>query len=213
MKKSPKQSPAMQMLALTWRGTNSAAAHSWERVNHAMSMALELVISYGFLFDEADFKSITEQFRPHYWMQPDWVYRMAVTGGRIGKHTFDHGDLVASPHNMSAVKSMEANGHPSWMLRGHRLFVGARLCWMEEAHAAAVIRAGKHPSAFFNDSRAGLHVKVTSITSERVVLSHYHNAQEGAPKRILKITREKLAAQNELLKPPAKKKPKVTATP
>lgn len=197
--KSKKPSPAIQLLEIAWENINAATGHSWERVNHGMRIALDLAINYGFRFDEGDWKTVESSFRPGYWISKDQAWCWAVRGAN-GKHGSSE-DLVM-PHNMSAVKSLEAAGYPCWMLRGFRLYDGCKLLWMEDATVAAILKADQHPSSYFQ--KHGLRVKVTNINSERVVLSHYGNRDSRKPSRLIKVTRELLASQNALFAPPKK---------
>lgn len=52
------RTPVIALLNLVWEQTNTATAHSWERLNHAMRNALELAIGAGFPFALEDMQYI-----------------------------------------------------------------------------------------------------------------------------------------------------------
>lgn len=63
-----KLSKPMQLLQITWEGTNEVTEHSWERLSTSMGRALALAIESGMRFDTDDFSYIDENFHPGYWV-------------------------------------------------------------------------------------------------------------------------------------------------
>ncbi len=102
MAKKRKASPAIELLQMAWDHCNSATEFSYERLNHAMSFALELAIGSGFQFATSDFFQISETFRFGYWGGED--------NGGFAESFFA---TAVKVDNMSAIQAFE-----NWKGRG-----------------------------------------------------------------------------------------------
>jgi len=89
-----KCSPAYELLAHVWSHSLKATSHSWERLNHSMSAALNLAINAGLIFDRDDFARFAKEFRSAYWIGSsggERYYSTAVrTGNLSAAQAFEH---------------------------------------------------------------------------------------------------------------------------
>lgn len=118
--KNPKESPALQFLAVLWSNALEGTGHSWERLNHGMAGALHVAIKTGLHFDLEDFAAICERFRFGYWCGVDGS---TMTGERFYTS-------ACEVDNLSACQSFEKwKERPPFVCEGRRLHIGAELRW------------------------------------------------------------------------------------
>lgn len=83
-----KKSNAITLIDHVWANVAEDIGHSWQRINRAMSDALELCISGGLHFDLGDFTAVMGMRGVEHWIGADrgeWAYTMAV---RYGHRSF-----------------------------------------------------------------------------------------------------------------------------
>jgi hypothetical protein len=102
MAKKKAVSPAIELLQMVWDHCNRGTGFSYERLNHAMSAALELAIGSGFRFATGDFLTTSESFRFGYWGGAD--------NGGFAESFYA---TAVKVDNMSAIQAFEA-----WKGRG-----------------------------------------------------------------------------------------------
>ena len=121
-------SAPLQMLDLVYANACSANGHSWERINHAMSGALQIAIGAGFRFDIDDWGYIRSHWNSGYWLGSDverW-YTEAVSSSN--KSMIDSYEKLAGrePFIADDVTPMDA-----WTgsRQRERLAVGSIFSW------------------------------------------------------------------------------------
>lgn len=178
--KRPEASSAIRLLDLVWDENQTAVAHSYERLNHAMRDALQLAIGAGFTFAAGDIKHIWESYRTSYWIgeSPEWVYALAIAVG-----------------NLSAVKSFEA-----WKGRDAFIADDVRLNCSGEGylHGGPGTRQKERLAVGFTFMWRGYDVKVTSFAGDGqslTAVSHKERFHEGKVDKRFTITRDAIFAE------------------
>ena len=185
------KSPAFKMIEQVWNNSLETVQHSWERLNHSMSYAVELAIFSGMKFDEDDFDKISKQFRMGYWGDSGGFYIMAVKA-----------------NNISACRALEKhmNLKPYIVKFGYTLTSYGRMGRSEVRRNSGRL-AGR--ADFIWDGRR---VTVTSIHNDYIIACSYKREwketsggkryfDEKLEKRY-RLTREQLIPKKE--KPPTK---------
>lgn len=167
--KKPKPGAANDLLSLVWRNANSATAHSYGRLNHAMRKTLALAIGAGFKFTAADFKNL-DAFRAGYWLGADeeWCYSLAVAEGNYSAAVAWEEHKGREPiiwNNVTPAVRHDNDGgfaHTSGVRESERLHVGCYFSWKGydrvkvtsfNADGAAVAVAYKKGDGLYDNER------------------------------------------------------------
>lgn len=187
-------SPAMQLLALTWEHTGgiNSAGHSWRRLNASMQTALRLAIEGQFEFAEGDFRAIYERFNAGYWIGQniETYYSLACDG--------PHGP------NPTATKALEKTlGRKPFIVqrsagdpRKLRLHVGSTFDWHEDMKKRVFVEV----TSFRKPEDADPHVVACSYRREKDANGY---EQRKVDKRY-KITHADIAAYHKAIRDHAK---------
>ena len=126
-----KLSPAVELLALTWRGTYNSVLWSWARLNRCMQDALHLAIEAGLDFGLDDFAYISKHFGWGYWIgDGEGVYCHAVVANNTSAiKAFEH-YRSRKPFIVNGVTQRWIN-MDTHRNRG-RLAVGSKFIWLGE---------------------------------------------------------------------------------
>jgi hypothetical protein len=83
MAKKARRSSVIELLDLVYAAANDATSHSYERLNRAMSNALQLAIGSGFKFATGDVEYILSNYKAGYWVgeSDEWIYGEAIEVG------------------------------------------------------------------------------------------------------------------------------------
>lgn len=132
--KKQKTSAAIQLLDLVWANANTATAHSWERLNHAMHKALSLAIGAGFEFSIGDMAHVGSNYRSGYWIgdSSEWIYHLAIASENATAYQSYEAWKKREPFIADDVEMQEHGGfiHANFIGRQReRLSVGARFEW------------------------------------------------------------------------------------
>lgn len=123
-------SPVIVLLRHVWKTEGKEWEHSWDRLNDAMGRAFFLAVDCGMSFDLEDFKTISREFNPGYWLNMENAYSRACGASSYLRRS--HGQ------NMSAVLAIEHHlGRKPFIVRESaspnavkvRLNVGAKFGW------------------------------------------------------------------------------------
>ena len=180
MSEVKKASPARQLMALVWNETNRGMAHSWSRLNHAMSAAVVLACQAGFKFDEDDFAIIAKSYNMYRWGGND--------GHMLGEHFYT---VAVKTKNLSACKSFEAwKKRKPFLYEGDRLALQSTLNWNEHV---------QHSLKVTSFSECGTYLTACSYDRERKTcgLSGHAYYTETLKHRV-KITCDELHAENRI---------------
>lgn len=185
------RSAALVLVEHVWNHIQEATAHSWQRLNWAMSDAVTLAIRAGLEFDAGDFEHIADNFRPGYWMgetMGEYLYVAAVTAG-----------------NLSACKSFEQwKERPAFVLGGRRLTHGSTFDDYFGEYSRTIRGTVESKTEWLGYPQA----KLSTFRDDKnsfVVSSHWDAAKRsrkegGAPVRRWVVTREMVSAASKILK-------------
>jgi hypothetical protein len=108
-------SPALQLLKLTWRSVAKGKSFAWRDVNQGMQEAMELAIKRGFVFRVGDFEYIAENMGARRWFG-------VTDNGKSRIYGEGFYSLACEVGNASAYQSFEY-----WMERKPFIIDGQRL--------------------------------------------------------------------------------------
>lgn len=176
---------ALKLISLVWQKNHTTA---WEALNHCMSDAVKLAIGAKLEWSPSDFKFISDNFRPGYWLgEHMWEcsYALAVWT--------DNADFIKAYEAYSSRKPFIAN-----CVSSHGQAEGY-------AHANSQNRQRGRIALWSEVWIDGLRFECTSISNDRVILT----SRPTKGKRTIK----KLSVEDcKTLWPAPKKKKKATTT-
>jgi hypothetical protein len=180
------ESAAIALLRLLWDNLNQATGKSFERLNYAMSLGLQMAIGGGFRFDEKDFAAIEKQFEFNRWGggNPERFYSLACAVGNVSaaksyETWLDREPIIAD--GVTQALSCEFCHVCSERARD-RLCVGARFTWHGES--VVVTSMSRYPtravacSYFVDDGRRRKVKRRFRITLAAVVADRAKRKQE-----------------------------------
>ncbi len=133
--KTPKESPAVQLMAHLWGNSQEATGHSWLRLNQGLNEGLFLAVKIGMEFGENDISTIFARFRGGYWFGANFesFYRCAVEyNNRSAWKAYEtyvkRTPFIWTPANLSASWGGGGKG----VKNPARLVVGATFQWKGE---------------------------------------------------------------------------------
>lgn len=137
-----KQSAPMQLLTLVWENKQKATGHSWLKINHAMSNALQLSIRSGMEFAIDDFSAM-ESFRTGYWRYIETNYRDAVLYRNASAWKAIEKRLDRTPFIVKGASISVHTGDGPVGQGLARIIVGAQFAWGGKLVTATSINDAK----------------------------------------------------------------------
>lgn len=115
----PILSEPYQIIQKIYRKSWESGGQSYIRLNAALQLGMQAVITAGLLFDLNDIREIASTFRSRYWFSDDdgeWIFKTAV-----------------KENNLSACLSFEDyKGRKPFILEGKRMYVGRQFYWYDK---------------------------------------------------------------------------------
>lgn len=181
-KKTPTDSPAIQLLELVWRHNCAVVPHAWERVNHSMCRALELAIGAGLRFAPGDFGTIDDRYKPGFWYGEqggEQFYRLAVVVGNVSA-----AQAWESRHGRRPLLADDVEPPPWATLGGYihlagrrvreRLFVGAEFNYRGQRATVTSFRVdGKVVACTYRDARHSKVARRFTVGWEEIIADRH----------------------------------------